>query len=144
MEFEKKNFRVDSTGWEERVSYVGHKRYLESPQKDMWEFLEGKLKGEQLFSWEAAMRETAKVGKRMPTDEEFTKLLKTKDMPNLILAGYRDTDGTFYDRGEYAYLWSSTESGADAWYRNLNSTYAMVHRTTLDKAIGFSVRCLKD
>jgi hypothetical protein len=27
--------------------------------------------GEQLFTWNAAIRETQKVGKRMPTDEEF-------------------------------------------------------------------------
>jgi hypothetical protein len=63
------------------------------------------------------MRETQKVGKRVPTDEEFYELLKTKeDIKNLVLSGYRTTDGiTFDDRGYYAYLWSSSSSGSTAY-----------------------------
>ena len=31
-----------------------------------------------MFTYEAAIRETEKVGKRMPTDEEFDLLIKSK------------------------------------------------------------------
>ncbi len=40
--------------------------------------------------------------------------------------------------------WSYTESGSNAWNRNLNSNEARVNRSTSSKAGGFSVRCVKD
>lgn len=61
-----------------------------------------------------------------------------------LLAGYRYTTGAFYLRGTDAYFWSSLESGANAWYRSLNSTGATVLRIYYNKAYGLSVRCLKD
>ncbi|MBU4368116.1 fibrobacter succinogenes major paralogous domain-containing protein [Patescibacteria group bacterium] len=143
LELELRNIRVNFRGGKKIT--VGGGQYLQNPQEDVWEILEGDCKGEQFFTWDAAMRETKEVGKIIPTDDEFSKILKTKaDMPNLILAGYRDTDGTFYGRGTYAYFWSSTESGATAWYRDLDSANATVYRHTYGKANGFSVRCLKN
>jgi hypothetical protein len=92
------------------------------------------------------MRETQKVGKRVPTDEEFYELLKTKeDIKNLVLSGYRTTDGiSFYSRGNYAYLWSSSSSGSTAYRRHLHWSNAGVYRNLYDKSYGFSVRCIKD
>lgn len=136
------NFRVNSDGWKKIT--VGSMSYLENPEKDIWEIVTGNAKGEQLFTWNAAMRETEKASKRMPTDKEFTELLKVKeDLLNLILAGYRDTNGSFDPRGTNASLWSSTESGASAWLRFLYSGYSTVYRDATDKAYGFSVRCVK-
>ena len=141
--FEPHNFRVNSNGWKKIIA--DNEEYLENPEGDIWEILEGEANGEQLFTWNAAMRETKKAGKRMPTDEEFSEILKSKaDMPNLILAGNRTTAGSFYDRGARADFWSSTESGANAWYRCLYLSLATVYRATNDKADGFSVRCLKE
>ncbi len=60
------------------------------------------------------------------------------------LAGYRSTNGSFYDRGDYTGLWTSTESGSIAYRRGLNASNATVNRRTLSKAYGFSVRCIKD
>ncbi|WXT99321.1 MAG: hypothetical protein Ctma_0017 [Catillopecten margaritatus gill symbiont] len=60
------------------------------------------------------------------------------------LAGDRDTDGSFYSRGDSTHLWSSTESGSNAYRRYLYTSNAAVYRGTINKAIGFSVRCLKD
>ena len=60
------------------------------------------------------------------------------------LAGLRNTDGSFYYRGDSAYLWSSTESGGKAYRRLLVTSGATVSRDALSKAVGFSVRCLKD
>jgi len=61
-----------------------------------------------------------------------------------LLAGYRSTDGSFYNRGSSAYIWSSLEGGTNAWERFLYSGNATVNRFNNYKAYGFSVRCLKD
>ena len=61
-----------------------------------------------------------------------------------LLAGYRNTDGSYNNRGTNTNLWSSTPDGGNAWKRNLNVSNADVNRNTNNKANGFSVRCLKD
>lgn len=61
-----------------------------------------------------------------------------------LLAGYRNTDGSFNNRGTNANIWSSLESGTNAWRRNLNSGNATVNRNANNKLYGFSVRCIKD
>lgn len=60
---------------------------------------------------------------------------------NLVLAGHRGPNGLFYDP-TWAYLWSSTESSENAWYRNLGASSVMVNRVANDKDLGVSVRCL--
>ena len=143
LKLESKNFRVNSDEWIKKT--IDDFEILESPTQDIWEINEGKLKGEQLFTWEAAMRETKKAGKRIPTDDELNKLISTKeDIENLVLAGYRYTNGCFYGRGTITYLWSSSESGANAWRRYLDSASSTVLRSMVDKAYGFSVRCLQN
>jgi len=61
-----------------------------------------------------------------------------------LLAGNRNTDGSFNNLGSNGNFWSSLESGSSAWNRNLNSGNATVNRNTNSKANGFSIRCLKD
>ncbi len=62
-----------------------------------------------------------------------------------ILAGYRDTDGSFIDRLTYASLWSSSQYDASyAWERDLDLGNSTVPRYYYNKAYGFFVRCLKD
>ena len=61
-----------------------------------------------------------------------------------LLAGNRNTDGSFNNQGSNANFWSSTESGVNAWNRYLYSGYATVYRSAYNQANGFSVRCLKD
>ena len=55
------------------------------------------------------------------------------------------TGSTFYALGNNAYFWSSSESDSGmSWIRillNINSNFV---RTTWNKRIGFSVRCLRD
>jgi uncharacterized protein (TIGR02145 family) len=89
-------------------------------------------------------RETKKVSKRVPTDEEFNNIEK-EDIKNIVYSGYRDTDDvTFYDRGNGAHLWSSSSGGATAYHRRLYWSNAGVNRGLHDKLYGFSVRCIKD
>ena len=143
LEFEDNNFKINSDDWKKIT--VNGKHYLVNPEEDIWEILDRECRGEQLFTYDAAIRETKKRNKRIPTDEEFTELLQTKDdMPNLVYPGYRYYTGYFSDRGSYAYFWSSSVAGTDAWRRNLYSSEARVSRDTRPQTHGFSVRCLKD
>jgi hypothetical protein len=143
QKFEDFNFRVDSTGWKEII--INTRKYLENKEKDIWESIDDYYAGEQLFTWNAAMRETKKAGKRMPTDKEFSLLLRNKkDMKNIVFTGYHSTDGSFYYSTTGTAFWSSSKSGADAWLRYLSLSYATVGRDANSKANGFSVRCLKN
>jgi len=156
LKLEAHNFRVNSDNWK-KITVDGGE-YLENPEKDIWEILNEKARGEQLFTFEAMQRETKKAGKTVPTDEQFTELLKEKeDMPNLVFAGYRNTDGAFYNFSSlkektdgafyhissYAGFWSSLESGSYAWSRTLYSSDSTVYRRAYHKTYGFSVRCVK-
>ena len=143
IQLEDNNFKVDSDGWKKIT--VDGEEYLENKEKDIWEILDKEARGEQLFTFKAMKRETEKAGKRVPTNEEFDEILKEKDdIPNLVLSGYRSTDGTFNYLGTDAYFWSSSEAGTSAWRRNLGYTGSTVNRGADDQALGFSVRCLKD
>ncbi len=60
--------------------------------------------------------------------------------------GYHHINGTysiyFHD---YTYMWSSDEDGGtNAWRRNLAYSTAQISRASIDKAFGFSVRCIQD
>ncbi len=62
-----------------------------------------------------------------------------------LLAGFRNTNGSFSNRFTTGNWWTSSQtSSADAKRRNLSSTNANVYRNSANKAFGFSVRCLKD
>ena len=61
---------------------------------------------------------------------------------NMLLAGNRNTDGSFGNLPSYADLWSSSESSANAYYRYFYSASAAVGRDAISKADGFSVRCI--
>lgn len=61
----------------------------------------------------------------------------------LNLAGYGGS-GSFYYRSSFGFVWSSSESGANAWYRYVFSGGAPVGRYADTKSFGLSVRCLKD
>jgi len=52
--------------------------------------------------------------------------------------------GSFYLRGTYGFFWSSSESGATAWYRDLTSVSSSVLRDADVKTYAVSVRCIKD
>jgi uncharacterized protein (TIGR02145 family) len=60
-----------------------------------------------------------------------------------LLAGNRNTDGSFNNQSSNANFWSSLASGGSAWNRNLNSGNATVNRNTNNQANGFSVRCVR-
>jgi uncharacterized protein (TIGR02145 family) len=58
--------------------------------------------------------------------------------------GYRSYNGTYYDLGSYGYWWSSKEGGKRlAQYLTLGYKSKAVASYNVDKAYGFSVRCIK-
>jgi uncharacterized protein (TIGR02145 family) len=59
--------------------------------------------------------------------------------------GQRHSGAAFNYLTQYGIFWSSEQSGANvAWYRDLYYLQAKIDRNALNKAYGFSVRCLKD
>jgi uncharacterized protein (TIGR02145 family) len=61
----------------------------------------------------------------------------------LPVAGLRSNSiGSLYDVGSYGYYWSSTVNGASAQFLSFFSSNALMY--SLYRAVGLSVRCLKD
>jgi uncharacterized protein (TIGR02145 family) len=59
--------------------------------------------------------------------------------------GDRDSDVGFNSLGDLGYYWSATEDGSSrGWFRRLNNDNGGVHRSSSRKAVGYSVRCLKN
>ena len=59
--------------------------------------------------------------------------------------GHRHIWGIFFGLGEDGYLWSSSEASPEgAWYRGINRFSGSVGRGSLNKDLGFSVRCIRD
>jgi uncharacterized protein (TIGR02145 family) len=75
---------------------------------------------------------------------EGTTLKNPAGLFKAVLSGSRNADGSFLNLGSDTNLWSSVESGSNAWRRALYSGFATVYRNTNGKAYGFSVRCIKD
>jgi len=59
--------------------------------------------------------------------------------------GYRNYSGVFNSIGYNGYWWSSTENGtSNVWYRYLYYNYGVATSYYFDKAVSFSVRCIRD
>jgi len=136
------NFKVNSEGWKKKTVEGGV--VLENPKGDIWEILGGEYNGEQLFTWDAAIRETKKAGKKMPTKEQFEELLKDDEFPkNRVLDGFRPySSAALYDVGSYGYYWSSSVTGSYSCTLAFNSSSANMGNS--GRANGFSVRCVRD
>lgn len=158
LEFEEKNFRVDSAGWEKIwKGWFGRDSYLLNPEGDICEFLHGKYKGEQLFCWHAAKRETYRAGKIMMGSYEWHRLRDAgKDMPNVVFAGrycvrvYRavgDFSG-FEDQGKLACFWFSDDRNsnysddASGYYISADKVMSPGSLST-PRNYALSVRCVK-
>jgi len=119
-----------------------------------------------LYQWDEMMQYVTTEGAtgicptgwHIPTDAEWTTLtnnypsttagtaLKTGGTSGFdaLLGGRRDVDNSCYQITLGGYFWSSTITGANAWYRMVSSTTTDVNRNSNQKAEGFSVRCIKN
>ena len=129
----------------------------------------------RLYNWHAIndSRNLAPAGWHVPSDTEWFQLtdylgglsvaggkLKEKGTlhwknPNeaatnetgftALPDGSRNYGGPFMDKGNYGYLWSTTETADGfAWYRAWSYDHSAVSRSNYYKTQGFSVRCVKD
>ncbi len=125
----------------------------------------------RLYPWDAAFM-ACPSGWHLPSEEEFWTLIETvggeyvtgkrlkskygwKEEGNGtdaygfsgLPAGYRYSDGVFYNAGYEAVFWSATEYDASS-ARNMllssNADDATLYYSQLSKVYAFSVRCLKD
>jgi len=124
----------------------------------------------RLYDWETANR-VCPTGWHLPSVEELLKLTeillgkkvaggKMKatilwDSPNTgatnesgffaLPSGYRGAGGKFFYIGNYCGFWSSTQSDeTDAFYIGLDSDHVETALVGSNKALSFSVRCLRD
>ncbi|MDR3002288.1 MAG: fibrobacter succinogenes major paralogous domain-containing protein [Fibromonadaceae bacterium] len=118
----------------------------------------------RLYNWATAMT-ACPTGWHLPSDAEWTALtdfvggdstagtkLKSKEGWNgtddfdfsALPGGSRVTVSNFYGVGAYGIWWTATESESNAFsrYMNLNGEDVLKYSNT--KALGLSVRCLKD
>lgn len=85
-------FRIDSTGWEttvtpndryslkdQRFPQFAHVLKTVNPDGDVIELSEGPLRGHQLFTHAAAIRETAKAGKRMFSMDDWRTFIRKSE-----------------------------------------------------------------
>ncbi len=63
---------------------------------------------------------------------------------NVFGTGFRKVDGMFYNKSQFAYYWSSSDNGTQAWCRGFSDSLETVYRNTVDRSYGFCVRCVKD
>lgn len=114
----------------------------------------------RLYQWETA-KKVAPKGWHLPSKNEFMTLLNNlggegtnaykQIIPvgssgfNALFGGYRANDGNFYNIGNYATFWSSSEDSEDlAWECNVDSSYKRAYLGYNFENYGYSVRCVKD
>ncbi len=88
MLLEKNNFKIDSSNWE-IISVDWWEPYLNTeikiklnPERDIIEYvswLPNRMLWEQLFTYNAAIRETVKNNKKIPTIEKFKSIVDIED-----------------------------------------------------------------
>ncbi len=62
----------------------------------------------------------------------------------VLPSGNRTTNGSFEYITGHTHIWSSDESGSNAWKRSIYNTRTTIHRGDLNKNFGICVRCLRD
>lgn len=110
------------------------------------------IDGHCYFTFDAAQREAAKQGLRVPKASEWMALGESMEMDydrireelSLRFSGGRDwSDGTVSNAGSYGYWWSSSPNGAYGFFAYFNSGGGFIAGSSY-RSFGFSVRCIKD
>jgi uncharacterized protein (TIGR02145 family) len=123
------------------------------PMDEEWKVLEGAVDGQYGFGdleWDGEGYRGYNVGSSLkeagtthwnPPNYGSTNSSGFTGLPG----GNRDySTGTFANMGAGGSFWSSSEDGTgNAWYRALNYASPHAYRKYVDKAAGYSVRCLR-
>ena len=126
----------------------------------------------RLYDWSTA-KTACPTGWHLPSDAEWTTLVnyvggeqtagtklksstvwtRDEEVPvgtndygvSALSGGYGDSDGSFFNVGDYGRWWGATEYDAiHAWRRDMYCSLELVGRYYDSKALLFSVRCVQD
>lgn len=167
LELEEYNFKVNSSKWSEikincekmTINPDFEKRTFPSellkckinPEGDIIEILEWIYIGEQLFTWGAAMRETKKELKTLPSVKEIKRIIQSKhDLKNITYPGdwinNMINGDTITHYGISLTLWTrdcdvNLNISNIVFERNNDFIFdSLINKSTI---IGSSVRCLQ-
>ncbi len=117
------------------------------PGDDEWLEMEILLGMEEAEADNIGWRESGNVGDKLKADDLCSVAGGTdcgSSGFDAVLAGYRDLEGNYFALDSFAYFWTSTESGPNAWARHFRVNDPWSYRATYDKGWALSVRCIKD
>lgn len=114
----------------------------------------------KLYDWETA-NDVCPSGWHLPSLAEFETLLQNcggegassysvliengNSGFSALFGGFRVGRSIFLYMGDIGYFFSSSESDDEyAWNLNINSNSKKTYMSTINKSVGFSVRCVKD
>lgn len=63
---------------------------------------------------------------------------------NILIAGYRNSNGSFLSRGTSSIFWTASEDVVTTWRRAFDTTNDTTSRGSSNKKRGYSLRCIKD
>ena len=104
--------------------------------------------GQQYFTFDAAIIHAKRLGKTIPTKEQWETICKEYSLEELKrtlpLAGYRKNSSAAYNnQGSFGYYWASSPTGTYGYHVTLSATQ-VYPANSYNRAYGFSVRCLKN
>jgi uncharacterized protein (TIGR02145 family) len=118
-----------------------------------------------LYQWNAAMdgnttegaRGLCPAGWHIPTDQDWQTLedtlskhgkvgpqMQSDTMMNALMVGIRSAGGTQNSSGIGTRFWSSTKANANSIIWRLNDGDENLTKTSNDRSVGISIRCVKD
>jgi uncharacterized protein (TIGR02145 family) len=136
--------------WTTLVSYLGDDKTAGTKMKSTggWKSYEGEAECANCKSW--SLEQKAGQTCNVCNDSRISKAQILGNGSNVsgfsgLPGGSRSPSGTFNGVGLYGGWWSSAEySTSNAWFRSLDSNDGGVDSYGFNKAVGFSVRCLRD
>ena len=119
------------------------------PTDEEWKQLEGEVDSQYGYpdpEWDGSGWRGYDAGLNLKSTSGWSSSGNGSDLYGFtaLPGGYSDTGGNFDNLNYYAYFWSSSEDSSEAWRRALSSFYVLMHRASLVKDDGYSVRCLRD
>ena len=105
--------------------------------------------GQQYFTFDAAIIHAKRLGKIIPTKEQWKTICEEYSLDELKrmlppLAGFRSLSSAAYNaQGTYGYYWASSPTGSYGYLVYLSATQVYPAGSN-NRALGLSVRCLKN
>ena len=104
--------------------------------------------GEQYFTFDAAQIHAKRLGKKIPTKEQWKTICEEYSFEELkrtlpLAGNFLYASAAYYNQGTYGYYWASSPTGTYGYLVLLSATQVFP-ANSLNRANGFSVRCLKN